>query len=505
MALTAKNSSILIFTILLTITMTQAQKVGIFENHHDIGNVKHEGSAIYNEDTQEYTITGSGTNMWFGEDEFHYMWKSIQGDFILRAQMSFVGEGVDPHRKIGWTVRDNFHSNGKHVNATIHGDGLTSLQYRRTIGGETEQVESPAAGSDVVQLERRGNTYIMSTAKFGEPFTSVQVEMDLRNEVFVGISMCSHNPDVVEKAIVKNVRIIKPTPEDYQPYRDYIGSHLEVMNVETGDRKILMSSAHSIQAPNWTPDGKTLIYNSNGVLYKYDLESGKVSMLNTGFANRNNNDHILNADGTKIAISHHNDDDGGTSSIYYLPIEGSDNPTKVTKDGVGASYLHGWSPNGKKMIFTANRNDQYDIYEVDVSTGEEKQLTNESTLDDGSEYSPDGKFIYFNSNRTGAMQIWRMKANGKDQTQMTFNKKHYDWFPHISPNEKRIFIISFPDTIESDQHPFYQHCLLRIMPIKGGEPKIIGYIYGGQGTINVPSWSPDSKYVAFVTNTGTVN
>ncbi|PCJ94526.1 MAG: biopolymer transporter TolR [Flavobacteriaceae bacterium] len=501
---TLKNLFALFTALLLSMTMTQAQKTGIFENHHDIGNVKHTGSATYNSETQEYTLSGSGTNMWGNQDEFHYLWKSIQGDFILRAQISFVGEGVDPHRKIGWTVRDNFHSNGKQVNATVHGDGLTSLQYRRTIGGETEQLESSAAGSDVIQLERRGNIYIMSTAKFGDTFTSVQVEMDLRNEVFVGLSMCSHNPDVVEKAIFKNVRIIKPTPEDYTPYRDYLGSHLEVMNVETGDRKILMSSAHSIQAPNWTPDGKTLIYNSNGVLYTYDLASGTVAMLNTGFANDNNNDHILNADATKIAISHHNADDGRTSSIYYLPIEGSDSPTKVTKDGVGASYLHGWSPDDTKMIFTANRNNQYDIYEVDVETGKEKQLTNLATLDDGSEYSSDGKFIYFNSNRTGAMQIWRMKANGKDQTQMTFNKKHYDWFPHVSPDQKKLFIISFPDSIESDQHPFYQHCLLKIMPIEGGEPKIIGYVYGGQGTINVPSWSPDSKHVAFVTNSGNI-
>lgn len=504
MKTTFKKTSMLLSALLLSMIMTQAQTTGIFENHHDIGNVKHDGSAIYDSETQEYTISGSGTNMWAGQDEFHYLWKSIQGDFILRAQVAFVGEEGHESRKIGWSIRNNFHTDSPHVNSIIHGGGVASLQYRQTIGGETEQVISTDVAPDVLQLERRGNLYIMSTAKFGQPFTSVQVEMNLRNEVFVGLAVCAHNPDKIETAIFKNVRIIKPTPADYQPYRDYIGSHLEVMNVETGERKILMSSAHSIQAPNWTPDGKTLIYNSNGVLYKYDLESGKVTMLNTGFANNNNNDHILNADATKIAISHHNADDGGRSSIYYLPIEGSDNPIKVTKNDVGVSYLHGWTPDDKKMIFTAQRNDQFNIFEVDVATGEEKQLTHLATLDDGSEYSSDGKFIYFNSDRTGAMQIWRMKANGKDQTQMTFDKKYYDWFPHVSPDQKKIFIISFPDTIASDQHPFYQHCLLRIMPIEGGEPKVVGYVYGGQGTINVPSWSPDSKYVAFVTNSGNI-
>ena len=222
-------------------------------------------------------------------------------------------------------------------------------------------------------------------------------------------------------------------------------------------------------------------------------------MLNTGFANRNNNDHVLNKKGSMIAISHHNDDDNGDSSIYYLPISGSDEPVKVTKEGVGASYLHGWSPNGKKMIFTGNRNGSYNIVEVDVKTGKEKVLTETETLDDGSEYSPDGKKIYFNSNRTGTMQIWRMDKNGKDQEQLTFDD-YNDWFPHISPDGKRMVFISYPPDIESGSHPFYKHCLLRIMPVEGGEPKIIGYIFGGQGTINVPSWSPDGKYIAFVSN-----
>ncbi len=492
-----------VFVFSLFLNMTTAQKIGVFDNSQDIGNVKHQGSSVYNPDDQSYTITGSGTNMWGPQDEFQYLWKSIQGDFILRAHIEFVGEGVDPHRKIGWVVRNNFHPDSPHVNASIHGDGLTSLQFRRTKGGETEQMESTDTAPDVVQLERIGNKYIMSTAKFGKPFTSVEVEMDLKNEVFVGLGVCSHNPDVIEKAIFKNVRIIKPVNPDFQPYKDYIGSNLEIMNVETGERKILMSSAHSIQAPNWTPDGETLIYNSNGLLYNYDLETGKISMLNTGFANDNNNDHVLSVDGTKIAISHHNADDERKSSIYYLPINGSDSPVKVTKDGVGHSYLHSWSKDEKKMIFTANRKDKYDIYEVDVATGKEKQLTDTPTLDDGSEYSPDNKYIYFNSNRTGTMQLWRMKANGKEQTQLTFDE-YNDWFAHISPDEKTIVFISFPPDIDSSTHPFYQHCLLRKMPVQGGEPTIIGYIYGGQGSINVPSWSPDSQYIAFVSNSDNI-
>ncbi|MDT0641408.1 DUF5050 domain-containing protein [Zunongwangia sp. F363] len=475
-----------------------SQEIGIFDNHLDIGAVKNEGSVTYNEEEQVYTITGSGTNMWFGEDEFHFLWKAIQGDFILRARVEFVREGTDPHRKIGWIVRNNLALDSPHVNAAVHGDGLTSLQYRKSEGADTQEVVSQDEAPDVVQLERRGNLFIMSTAKFGEPFTSVEVEMDLRNEVFAGLYISAHNPDVVEKAVFKNVRISKPAPEDLVPYRDYLGSRLEVMDVETGERKVLLTSGHSIQAPNWTKDGK-LIYNSNGWLYEYDLESGKVSMLNTGFASSNNNDHVLSFDESKIAISHHNPEDSGNSSIYYLPIEGSDNPVKVTKNGVGASYAHGWTPDAGEILFTGDRNGQYDIYKVDVETGEEQQLTNTETLDDGSEFSPDGKYIYFNSNRTGSMQVWRMKPDGSEETQITTDELN-DWFPHISPDGEQMIFISFPKEVPSGDHPFYKRCLLRLMPVQGGEPKVIAYLYGGQGTINVPSWSPDGKHVAFVTN-----
>jgi Tol biopolymer transport system component len=489
-----------LFTVVILTVAVRAQEIGVFENNTDIGGVKHEGNTVYDQESQSYTLSGSGANMWFGQDEFHYAYKSVQGDFILRARVNFVGKGVDPHRKVGWIVRNNLHADAAHVNATVHGDGLTSLQYRKSKGQETEEKISADKAPDIIQLERKGNTYIMSTAKFGQPFTSVELNMELRNEVFVGIYVCSHNAEVTEKAVFKNVRITRPPKEGYQPYRDYIGSRLELMDIVTGDRKVIATSAHSIQAPNWTPDGTTLIYNSHGYLYNYDLASHKVSMLNTGFATRNNNDHILNADGSMVAISHHNDDDNGNSSIYYLPISGSDKPIKVTKDGVGASYLHGWSPNGKKMIFTGERDGGYNIIEVNVKTGKEKALTTNKTLDDGSEYTPDGKYIYFNSNRTGTMQIWRMDKNGKNQKQLTFDA-YNDWFPHVSPGGKTIVLISFPSTIDSSTHPFYQHCLLRIMPIDGGTPKVIGYVYGGQGTINVPSWSPDGKKIAFVTNT----
>ncbi len=489
-------------TIAFSIVLNAQQGIGIFDRSNDIGPCKTAGFASFSKEDQTYRIGGSGANMWFDKDEFHYLWTTLQGDFILRAEVQFTGKGEDPHRKVGWIIKENLDPNSKHVNATVHGDGLTSLQYRRAVGGQTEELKSPAQGADVIQLERRGNTFIMSTAQFGEELVNVELsEIDLDNEVYAGIYVCSHNPDILETAVYRNVRIIKPVDPDYTPYRDYLGSNLELMEVATGHRKILYRSAHSIQAPNWTTDGSRLIYNSKGYLYTYDLESHAINPLNTGFAIHNNNDHVLSFDGQLLGISHHDRETDGASAIYYLPSSGDSLPKRVTRLNVGASYLHGWSPDNKKMIFTGNREGVYNIYEVEVATGKEKKLTDEATLDDGSEYSPDGKYIFFNSMREGNMDLWRMEANGKNPVRLT-SDAYNDWFPHVSPDMKWIVFISFPKDIDPSSHPFYKHCLLRIMPYGGGTPKVLGYLYGGQGSINVPSWSPDSKWIAFVTNTG---
>ncbi|MBT8180197.1 MAG: PD40 domain-containing protein [Eudoraea sp.] len=481
--------------------VSSQNKIGIFDRNADIGECRLQGFSEYSEKNQTYKISGSGTNMWFGKDDFHYLWTTIQGDFILRAEVKFLGEGVDPHRKVGWIVKNSLDANSKHVNATTHGDGLTTLQFRKEIGGDTNEVISEDTYPDVIQLERKGNKFIMSTAKFGEEFTSVELpDLELDNSVYIGLYVCSHNPDVLESAEFRNVRIIRPVDPNFTPYRDYLASNLEILDIGSGHREIIYRSAHSIQAPNWTPDGKRLIYNSKGHLYNYELSTNSISPLNTGFAVNNNNDHVLTFDGTLLGLSNHNPDDGGTSALYYLPAQGDSLPTMVTKPGVGASYLHGWSPDNKKMVFTGNRNGAYDIYTIDVHSGKEEQLTNKTTLDDGPEYSPDGEYIFFNSTRTGKMKLWRMKANGEDKTQLTFDE-YNDWFPHVSPDKKWIAFISFPKDIDPSDHPFYKHCLLRIMPYEGGKPKVIAYIYGGQGSINVPSWSPDSKKIAFVTNT----
>jgi len=470
----------------------------MFVGSTDVGNVKHVGSTNFDEESQIYTLKGSGYNMWFDRDEFHFAWKKLSGDFILRTHPKFVGEGADPHQKMGLIIRSGLDTASAYVDVAVHGDGLTSLQFRKANGDSTEEISTEINDPDVIQLERIDGNIKMSVAKFGDNFTSETLEsIDLGDEVYVGLFVSSHNADVLEEAKFSNFRIVIPAEDDFTPYQDYIGSNLEVMDVETGDRKILHKSKESLQAPNWHPNGKSLIYNSNGLLYNFELESRTITELNTDFATRNNNDHVISFDGTKMGISHHSEDHDGQSIIYTLPLEGG-TPKLVTNQG--PSYLHGWSADDEYLIYTAERNGQYDIYQIPAAGGEEVQLTDQPTLDDGSEYSPGGESIYFNSVRTGTMEIWKMKPDGSDQEQIT-SDEYNNWFPHISPDGKWMVYLAFPDDIDPSGHPFYKHVTLKLMPVDGGEPKIIAYLYGGQGTINVPSWSPDSKKIAFVSNT----
>jgi len=477
--------------------------VGQFEGHGDIGSPRLAGSAAYNAVSQEYTLTAAGANMWAARDEFHFAWKKMTGDFILQARVELVGRGVDAHRKLGWIVRSSLDEDSPYADAAIHGDGLTSLQFRKAKGAATEQVTSAITRADVVQLERKGNTYTMSVARFGDPFTvSTVADLALGDEVYAGLFLCSHNPDVVEKAVFRDVRIIRPAKDGFVPYRDYIGSHLEILDVASGRRQLVHSAADPFEAPNWTKDGRALIYNTSGRvegrgrLFRFDLATRQPTLIDTAFANRNNNDHVLSFDGTMLAISDQSQGDN-KSTVYTVPVAGG-TPKRITP--LGPSYLHGWSPDGKFLVYTGGRDNEFDIYRIPSDgSGPEVNLTKSKGLDDGPEYSPDGRYVYFNSLRSGTMQVWRMDADGSHPQQVT-SDEYNNWFPHLSPDGQWIAFLSFPKEVSPADHPYYKRVYLRLMPAGSGFPRILAYIYGGQGTINVPSWSPDGRMLAFVSN-----
>lgn len=492
--------SIFLFITLISVQILQGQTMFQKYSGQDVGNPKLKGNFQFDKELQKYTITGAGYNLWFARDEFYFVSQPVEGDFIISANLKLIGKGVDLHRKMGLMIRESNAENAVYMDGAVHGDGLTSLQYREKAGETTlEKAAEKKEIPDFVQLERKGKTCIFRISKGGQPLTEIaRVELEMGSSVLAGMFIGSHNVDVLEKAEFWNVRIEKPAVEGVDGYQKQSPSRLEILDVETGLREVIYETDTHIEAPNWSRDGKFLIYNSGGKLYKFDLKKRLPELINTGKVVANNNDHGISFDGKMLAISSGTAINGrNVSAVYTVPVTGGD-PKQITPKG--PSYWHGWSPDGKWLAYCAERNGVYDVYKIPAEGGDEIQLTNAEGLDDGPEYSPDGKYIYFNSTRTGMMQIWRMKPDGTAQEQVTFDN-FQNWFAHLSPDGKQFIMISYPPEVPATSHPHNQRVMLRTMPVDGKEIKAAAFLYGGQGTINVPSWSPDSKKVAFVSYT----
>ena len=279
-----------------------------------------------------------------------------------------------------------------------------------------------------------------------------------------------------------------------RPYWEQVYSVLETVDVATGERTVRKRFDSLIEAPNWLPDGNTLLYNAGGSLWLFDLASGESRKVDTGSAARCNNDHVLSPDGGQVGLSSAGPE--GRSLVYVVPLSGGE-PRLVTP--VGSSYLHGWSPDGRTLAYCAERGGEFDIYTMPVEGGEETRLTDAPGLDDGPEYSPDGRHIWFNSVRSGLMQVWRMDADGQDQTRMTWDEESNCWFPHLSPDGKQVVYIAYKKgDVAPGDHPPCKNVEIRLMDADGENTRTLVRLFGGQGTLNVNSWSPDGTQLAFV-------
>jgi TolB protein len=464
--------------------------LGLFSDQGDVGIVRHSGGAHLDAARDVYVVSGSGANMWFADDAFHFVWKRVSGDVNLSADIRFLDTNGVAHRKACLLIRQSLDANSAYADAAQHGNGLTSLQFRENKGATTGEIQAAVSAPSRLGLEKRGEYVTLSVAAAGEPLrpSGAAIPLRMQDPFYVGLAVCAHDADAVTEAEFSHVQLTTLPSANGLPSNG--GSTLEVVPIVSKDRRVIYYTGDHIEAPNWTRDGKNFIFNDHGRLYKLPAAGGQPELIDTGFANRCNNDHGLSPDGTQLAIS--DQSQGGKSLIYLLPATGG-TPRRLTS--TGPSYWHGWSPDGSSVAFCAERNGEFDVYTMAITGGEEKRLTTAPGLDDGPDYSPDGAFIYFNSERSGRMQIWRMKTDGGQQEQITSDDNN-NWFPHPSPYGKWIAFLTYGKEVSG--HPANQDVELRLMPVAGGKIEVLAKLFGGQGTINVPSWSPDSKEVAFV-------
>jgi TolB protein len=464
-------------------------RLGIFEGSGEVGTVLHPGSVAYDAAASKYTIAGSGENMWFNKDAFYFVWKKGSGDQVISADVAFLGEGKNPHRKAVVMIRQSLDADSAYVDIARHGEGLTSLQYRDETGATTHEIQANISGPQTIRLEKHGDYFSMLLGVAGgkPQVAGGSIRVAIHGEYYIGIGVCSHEKDLIEKAVFSNVKV-EPVSASTQ---STLYSTLETISIDSTDRRVTYVAHERFEAPNWSRDGSYLLFNRNGHLEKIAPAGGTPEQIDTGFANRCNNDHGISPDGKWLAISD-NSQENHESLVYVLPITGG-TPKRITQNS--PSYWHGWSPDGSTLAVVGQRNGDFDIYAIPATGGDEKRLTTAKGLDDGPDYAPDGSFIYFNSERTGQMQIWRMKPDGSDQEQIT-NDEYNNWFPHPSPDGKWIVFLTYGKEVSG--HPENKDVTLRLMSLADRKITILGKLFGGQGTINVPSWSPDSKKLAFV-------
>jgi TolB protein len=483
--------------------------LGLFTDHADIGATSRPGTATFTPAQGTYTVGASGANIWAAADAFHYAWTKVDGgDVSLAADISFAAPGGDPHRKACLMLRQSLDANSTYADVALHGVGLASLQFRDGAGETTHEIQLPDNAPRRLRIEKRGRYLSVSVAGADgvlRPAGGV-VRVEFNGPFYVGLGVCAHNNTAFETAVFANVELLKGAAVAASAPPKQLCT-IETIEVASLNRKVIHTTEDHLEAPNWSRDGATLLFNGGDrLIHRLPVAGGKPETVNTGPETRVNNDHGLSPDGTLLAISDQSQGGDNKSRIYLLPAGGG-TPRPITPDG--PSYWHGWSPDGLTLVFCGARTDNrpdnlgktnFDVYSIPAAGGPETRLTTDPGLDDGPEYSPDGKFIYFNSERTGKMQIWRMHPDGSGQEPVTADT-YNNWFAHPSPDGKWLAFISFEPDVKPNDHSGNKPVMLRLMPVAGGKIIVAAKLFGGQGTMNVPSWSPDSRSFAFVSYT----
>jgi Tol biopolymer transport system component len=468
----------------------QKSSRGVFEGNSDIGDVLIKGSVTFDSLRSSYTIEGGGENMWYAIDAFHYVWKKASHDVAMSANISFIGMGGDAHKKAGLIIRQNLEPDAPYADAIIHGDGLTSLQYREVKGGPTREIQSNIRAPKTIKIQKEGHYVFMSIAPEGGDLRSSGGSFRIKFEepFLIGLGVCSHNNKVSEKAIFSSVEIT--TGSQTVSGEPRLESTMETIAIDSKDRKAVYTTTGFIEGAFWLKGTDSLFFSKNGQLYTIPRMGGTPKLFNTDTMKNLGSSNGFSPDGKQLALSNYIGEH--QAKIFIMPASGGE-PKLLTRNA--SSWWHNWSPDGKSVLFAGMRNKNLDIYSIPVSGGEENRLTNHQGMNDGPEFSPDGKYIYFNSDRSGANQIWRMKPDGSSPEQLT-SDEYSNWFPHVSPDGQWIVFLSYEKNVQG--HPSNQDVMLRLLPTAGGTIDVLAKLFGGQGTFDVNSWSQDSNNLTFI-------
>src|SRR5487761_2643052 len=368
---------------LFTLGLLSAQ-IGAFESHADVGVTPKSGDAMFDAATNTYKITGGGANVWDKADAFQFLYKKISGDVTITADVKFLGTGAVGHRKAMLMIRQSLDPGSPYADIALHGDGLTSLQYRTAKDAITREERSDLNGPSHIRIQRRGDILLIYAGDQLWPGGPVTVK--LGDPVYIGLGVCSHDANVLETAVFSNVKIDNGL-------RTTLRTLVHIYDVKTHKDRVIYAADKHFEAPNWSPDGKMLAISCRGP--------------------------------------------AGSSQVYLANADGSNAHLMTPKT---PSYFHGFSPDGKWFAYAGQRDGNFDIYRMAVDGGEEQRLTTDKGLDDGPDYSPDGKWHYFHSERAGTYDAWRMPADGSGpndaKAQRITSDEMEDWFPHPSPDGK---------------------------------------------------------------------
>jgi Tol biopolymer transport system component len=504
---------------------TAGGSLGIFENQSDVGSVVPPGVATYDAASGVYTIRSAGANLWVNVDGFHFVWKKVSGDVSLTADVKLAdaGPGASPHRKALLMFRQTLDPDSMYADAAIHGSSETALQYRRNKGDTTQDIAFNIGAPQRLRLEKRGDTITLFLSEHGEPLHQVgaTIKLHFDGDFYAGLGVCAHNPSAIEQATFAHVEL-QPltTPATAAPSGPItsaptapattaatpaststpmaVYSTLQTIAIDNNARMafVILTGKGQMEAPNWSRDGKTLIFDRAGKLWSVPAAEGDGSLaaatpIDIGNASDCTGSHGLSPDGKWLAMTCTTPDHPGRRVYIVLAAGGAPRMVTANPD----SYFHSWSPDGKTILFTRPSHGTLNIFAISPDGGAEIALTTGTGVSDDPDFSADGKWIYFNSDRAGGMQIWRMRPDGNQPEQVTFDEKH-NWTAHPSPDGKSVLILSYDKDVTG--HAANKDVTLRILNVADGKIRDLVQIVGGSGTDNVPNWAPDGAHFAFV-------